>query len=63
MLFKISEKNIGTRLKQISIQEKSLKIGITIMAIGFLKKMFSALVLLIFEGVYPKRAESLELKE
>jgi len=39
---KIAEKEIGTKLKQIVIQEKNLKIGITIMMIGFLKKMFFA---------------------
>jgi D-alanyl-lipoteichoic acid acyltransferase DltB (MBOAT superfamily) len=39
---KISEKEIGTKIKQIVIKEKNLKIGVTIMMIGFLKKMFFA---------------------
>jgi D-alanyl-lipoteichoic acid acyltransferase DltB (MBOAT superfamily) len=39
---KIAEKNIGDKLRQITIKEKALKMGVTIMAIGFLKKMFFA---------------------
>jgi alginate O-acetyltransferase complex protein AlgI len=39
---KIAESSTGIKLKQIVIQEKNLKIGITIMMIGFLKKMFFA---------------------
>ena len=37
---KIGESGIGSKLKLITIQEKNLKIGVTIMMIGFLKKMF-----------------------
>ena len=39
---KITEYESGTRLKQIIIHNSNLKIGVTIMAFGFLKKMFFA---------------------
>jgi len=39
---KLSEFETGTRLRQIIIQNSNLKLGITIMAIGFFKKMFFA---------------------
>jgi len=39
---KIGDSKIGTKLKLITIEEKNLKLGITIMAFGFLKKMFFA---------------------
>lgn len=39
---KISDFETGTRLRQILIDHSNLKIGITMMAIGFFKKMFFA---------------------
>jgi len=39
---KIENFEVGTRLRQIVIHNQNLKIGVTIMAIGFLKKMFFA---------------------
>jgi alginate O-acetyltransferase complex protein AlgI len=39
---KISKFETGTRLRLIIIQNSNLKLGITIMAVGFLKKMFFA---------------------
>lgn len=39
---KISKFESGTRLRQIVIHNSNLKLGITIMAFGFLKKMFFA---------------------
>ena len=39
---KMDSLKVGTRLRQIIITESNLKIGITMMAIGFLKKMFFA---------------------
>lgn len=39
---KIGDSKIGIKLRQITIEEKNLKLGITIMAFGFLKKMFFA---------------------
>ena len=39
---KISANNITTRLRTITIHDKSLRIGITLMALGFFKKMFFA---------------------
>ena len=39
---KISNSKAGLRLRQITIEEKNLKLGITIMAFGFFKKMFFA---------------------
>ncbi len=39
---KISKFESGTRLRQIIIHNSNLKLGITIMAFGFLKKMFFA---------------------
>ena len=39
---KMDSLKVGTRLRQIIITESNLKIGITMMALGFLKKMFFA---------------------
>ena len=39
---KMNDSRVSNKLKQIVIERKNLKIGITIMAIGFLKKMFFA---------------------
>ena len=39
---KIDTLQVGTKLRQIVINETNLKIGITMMALGFLKKMFFA---------------------
>ena len=39
---KISANNLTTRLRTITIHDKSLRIGITLMALGFFKKMFFA---------------------
>jgi alginate O-acetyltransferase complex protein AlgI len=39
---KLSDFETGKKLRQISIHDKNLKLGITIMAFGFLKKMFFA---------------------
>jgi alginate O-acetyltransferase complex protein AlgI len=39
---KIATKNISTRLRSITIHDYSLRIGVTLMAMGFFKKMFFA---------------------
>ena len=39
---KISSNNISTRLRNITIHDPALRMGITLMAIGFFKKMFFA---------------------
>lgn len=39
---RIEDLQVGERLRQIVIQESNLKLGITMMAFGFLKKMFFA---------------------
>ena len=39
---KISNNNISTRLRSITIHDTALRFGITLMAIGFFKKMFFA---------------------
>lgn len=39
---KIQNNNLDTRLRQIVIENTNLKLGITLMALGFLKKMFFA---------------------
>ena len=39
---KIDGLEVGSRLRQITITESNLKIGVTMMALGFLKKMFFA---------------------
>ena len=39
---KIDGLEVGSKLRQITITESNLKIGITMMALGFLKKMFFA---------------------
>lgn len=39
---KMNDSRVSNKLKQIVIEQKNLKIGITIMAIGFFKKMFFA---------------------
>jgi len=37
---KIGQSEMGTRLKLILLEERNLKFGVTLMALGFLKKMF-----------------------
>lgn len=39
---KFAESETGTRLRQIIVENTNLKLGVTIMAFGFLKKMFFA---------------------
>ena len=39
---KISNNNISSRLRTITIHDKALRFGITLMAVGFFKKMFFA---------------------